>query len=98
MQYIFVFQIATASMIQECDKVEKCFSKILVTCNYLQTQIVDPKLRQELIILSNFIKDLFPKFTAAGFFQLNKGLFSSLLSALVSYLIILIQFKAGKVT
>lgn len=65
-----------------------------MACASLHFQIKDEKLRRDLQSVENYYRNLRPVFTAAGFFQINQGLFSNFFSSIVSYLIILIQLKS----
>lgn len=49
--------------------------------------------RDDLQRVENYIRNMPPVFTAAGFFQLNQGLFATFCSVFVSYFIIVIQFS-----
>lgn len=86
-------QVYASAIIAGCDGIERQHNKLLSACNFIQSEIEDLRLRTEIRILSDFIRDLPPKFSAGGFFEINRNIISAFLSALVSYLIIIIQFK-----
>ncbi|CAH1160195.1 unnamed protein product [Phaedon cochleariae] len=85
--------IFTVVAIMSCDKLEKSGLKVLETCHYLQTTVEDDFARKELANLADFIKALLPTISAAGFFKINQRLLPAFLSALTSYVIIIIQFE-----
>ncbi|KAG5899311.1 hypothetical protein JTB14_029264 [Gonioctena quinquepunctata] len=89
----FQLQVCTLVMIMSCDMVEKSALKLLNTCNYLRATAGNNVASEELSRLSDFIEELSPEFTAAGFFRINRRLIPAFLSSLTSYIIILIQFK-----
>lgn len=92
-----MFQIFSISIINGCEKIEQKHSDLLWECSRLQTEIKNEEVRKDLQNVENFIRNLPPVFTAAGFFRINQGLFSSLCSALVTYLIVIIQFNTVNV-
>lgn len=73
------------------------YKELLMGCSTLHVKIKDDEVRKDLESVENYYRKLSPVFTAAGFFQLNQGLFSTFCSAIVSYLIIIIQFKNGNI-
>ncbi|KAG5899315.1 hypothetical protein JTB14_029268 [Gonioctena quinquepunctata] len=91
--YSLMYLMCTLIMIMSCDMVENSAVKLLNTCNYLRATTGNNLESEELHHLSEFIEELSPKFTAAGFFRVNRKLIPAFLSSLTSYIIILIQFK-----
>lgn len=85
------------NIINGCDRIEKKYNDLLCECCHLQVEIKNDLMRNELQTVENFIRKLPPVFTAAGFFRINQGLYSSLCSTLVSYLIVIIQFNSVNV-
>lgn len=79
-----------------CDKAEKGAIRLAKLCNMLQADLKDPILVDELKNLSNFIKELRPRFTVYGFFTINQQTIPVFISAVTTYVIILIQFKIQK--
>lgn len=47
----------------------------------------------EIFLLGQYMKDMKPIISAAGYFQINKSLFTTLISTVATYLIICIQFN-----
>lgn len=86
-------QVFSISIINGCDRVERKYFDLLYECSQLQIEIKEDAFRNDLLLFENFVRNQPPVFTAAGFFRLNKGLYSSLCSALVTYLIVIIQFN-----
>lgn len=94
---IQLFQIFSIRIINGCDKIEKKYTDLLFECSHWRVEIKDESLRNELQSVENYIRNLPPVFSAAGFFQLNQGLYSSICSALVTYFIVIIQFSQANV-
>lgn len=63
-----------------------------MSCYELQSKTIDNFVRDKLINLTNYIKELPPKITAFGFFDVNQAIFSSIISTLVAYIVIILQF------
>ncbi|XP_028128691.1 gustatory receptor 68a-like isoform X1 [Diabrotica virgifera virgifera] len=83
---LLVFSLA---IILSCDKVEKTSKELINTCTYIYAS----KGSEDALMLLNLAKELRPKFTAAGFFEINQRLLPTFLSNLSTYLIIILQFK-----
>ncbi|XP_050504649.1 gustatory receptor 68a-like [Diabrotica virgifera virgifera] len=79
-----------------CDNAEKGAIRLAKLCSIMQADVKDPILIEELNELSKFIIELRPKFTVYGFFDVNQQTIPVFISALTTYLIILIQFKVQK--
>uniref|UniRef100_A0A6P7G726 Gustatory receptor 98a n=1 Tax=Diabrotica virgifera virgifera TaxID=50390 RepID=A0A6P7G726_DIAVI len=80
------------TLVTACHKVESSADDFITTCYLLQDKLSNSQLRQEVFYLANYAEKLRPKFSAAGFFNVNKMILGSFFSALTSYLIICIQF------
>lgn len=93
LHFFSLFQMFTISIIKGCDKIEKKHADLLWECSRLQVEINNESVRNDLHNVEDYIRNLPPVFTAAGFFRLNQRLFSSLSSALVTYVIVIIQFN-----
>lgn len=78
----------------ECDQIETQQYTLLEVCYHLQNEIHEKSAKDELNELINYMQYSPQKFTAAGFFHLNRGYFSTLISALVSYMIVVVQFAS----
>lgn len=72
---------------------EKKYFELLSECTHLQVEIKKDTIRDDILLFENFVRNQPPILTAAGFFRLNQGLYSSVCSALVTYLIVIIQFN-----
>ncbi|CAG9863808.1 unnamed protein product [Phyllotreta striolata] len=79
-----------------CDSVEKLGKDLGTWCKVLQTEIEDPRLKQELSDLTNLIESLPLNFSLFGLFQFNNQLIPTILSGITSYLIIIMQFKSQR--
>lgn len=88
-----LLQIFVITIINGCSRIETKYSEILVYCSHLQIKIREKLLRKELQSVENYIRNSPPVFTAAGFFRLNQGLFSTFCSVIVTYFIIILQFN-----
>lgn len=84
-------------VIRRCSKVKENYTNVLSECYNLHIQIENKLERNDLEKVENYIRNYPPVFTAAGFFQLSKEIFSSFFSATVTYLILLIQFNTVEV-
>lgn len=92
MSKCFFFQIFSTIIISGCCKVHQKYSELLTECFHLHINIIKDSVRNDLQLVENYVRNMPPIFTAAGFFQLNQGLYSSFCSAAVTYLIVIIQF------
>lgn len=81
-------------MVSGCEEMKKRHFKLLSTCHFLQLHMKDALIGQEVVILKTFINDLSPKFSAAGLFEVDQGVYPAFISALIVYFIIIVQFKA----
>ncbi|KAJ8947251.1 hypothetical protein NQ314_008650 [Rhamnusium bicolor] len=91
--YSTIYTISTIAIVMSCDGVEESGKKIVKTCFLYQEVLEKPWLKQDLILFAKFTKQLAPKFSAAGFFQINQSVLSTLFSAVITYLIIILQFN-----
>uniref|UniRef100_A0A6P7F898 Gustatory receptor 68a-like n=1 Tax=Diabrotica virgifera virgifera TaxID=50390 RepID=A0A6P7F898_DIAVI len=90
-----IFQMCfVVRCIISCENVEKAGEKLGTLCKILQSEVQEPRLKEQLIDMSTLIAALPLSFSISGFFKINKRLIPSLISGITSYLIILIQFKA----
>ncbi|XP_050516305.1 uncharacterized protein LOC126891165 [Diabrotica virgifera virgifera] len=71
------------------DRVEKKAEQLIQTCIYIQATTGD----ENALVIANLAKELTPKFSAAGFFDINQQLLPTFFSNLSTYLIIILQFK-----
>ncbi|CAG9830738.1 unnamed protein product [Diabrotica balteata] len=92
--YIFISLCFVVRCIISCENVEKAGEKLGTLCKILQSEVQEPRLKEQLIDMSTLIAALPLSFSISGFFKINKRLIPSLISGITSYLIILIQFKA----
>uniref|UniRef100_A0A6P7GIQ0 Gustatory receptor n=1 Tax=Diabrotica virgifera virgifera TaxID=50390 RepID=A0A6P7GIQ0_DIAVI len=76
-------------VIMSCEKVEKKAAEFIQTCVYIHATTGD----EHAATLVNLAKELRPKFSAAGFFDINQRLLPIFFSNLSTYLIIILQFK-----
>ncbi|CAG9856444.1 unnamed protein product [Phyllotreta striolata] len=81
--------IVVVIMIFSCDKVENQGEDLIRTCVYIQAKMGD----ENAMTLIKLLKELKPKFSAAGFFDVNQKIIPTIFSNLSTYLIIILQFK-----
>lgn len=81
------------SLILACDAIEQTGKNITTTCYLLHQFVPDTQMAEELFALGFYTEKLNPVISAAGFFNTNKSLLSTMASTLVAYLIICIQFS-----
>ncbi|KAG5878405.1 hypothetical protein JTB14_029678 [Gonioctena quinquepunctata] len=76
-----------------CDSVEQSGKQIIKTCFILHESSENLLVRDQLMILATYAKQWKPTFTAGGFFDVNQSCISSIFSAIITYLVIIIQFN-----
>lgn len=82
------------AVIVSCDLTTKEANRIINTCyNQQQLYSVDSAEYYELVKLAILARDIRPGFTAAGFFSVNRVLLFSILSVVITYFIIILQFN-----
>lgn len=84
-------------IIIKCDKIEEQHNNVIKSSYYLQTEITDKIVREELENLFSWMKNYPPKLTAGGFLRLNRGILSTFVSTLVTYLIVIVQFASVQI-
>uniref|UniRef100_A0A6P7GSY5 Gustatory receptor n=1 Tax=Diabrotica virgifera virgifera TaxID=50390 RepID=A0A6P7GSY5_DIAVI len=87
--YSISFMVLSIIVIMSCDQVEKKSTEFIQTCIYIQATTGD----EQAATLANLANQLRPKFSAAGFFDINQRLLPVFFSNLSTYLIIILQFK-----
>ncbi|KAJ8936753.1 hypothetical protein NQ314_012173 [Rhamnusium bicolor] len=85
--------ISTTALIMSCDGVEKSGRNITTTCYIKLGAMENSMLRDELMLMAKCTEKLTPKFSAAGFFQVNQHVLATIFSSMTTYLIIIIQFN-----
>lgn len=81
-------------IINGCCRVENKYNNLLMECASLHMKITNEEVRKDFESLEIYYRNSRPVFSAAGFFHLNQELFSTFCSAIVSYLIIIIQLRS----
>jgi hypothetical protein len=77
-----------------CDTASLISKRTPLLCYKLQDLYKNDSLeRKELIIFANEANVDVVKFTAADFFEINRGTFFGMMSAVATYFIIIIQFN-----
>uniref|UniRef100_A0A6P7GLR8 Uncharacterized protein LOC114339696 n=1 Tax=Diabrotica virgifera virgifera TaxID=50390 RepID=A0A6P7GLR8_DIAVI len=85
----FIIIVFSVVVILSCDRVEKKANDLIRTCIYIQATTGD----ENAMALAKLAQDLQPKFSAAGFFEINQRILPTFFSNLSTYLIIILQFK-----
>lgn len=78
-------------MVISCDKVVTEANGIIKVCHEVQENL-DFNGRDEIFNLLTLVKAKKPRYTAAGYFVLNRSTLFALLSTTTTYFIILVQF------
>lgn len=89
-----MFQFFVVRSIISCENVVNAGVKLQTMCRILQTEVQEPRSKENLNDLANLVEALPMSFSISGFFNMNKQLIPSLISGITSYLIVMIQFKA----
>lgn len=84
----------TTAIVMSCDAVEQTGDNCITTCYILQTKLRKSPLRSELLFLALYVEKLKPKFSAAGFYQVNQLILAGIFSVVITYAIICIQFNS----
>lgn len=95
---IFLFQFVTIAIINGCNSIEQIHDDILTECIGLHVKIKLHSIRDDLLSIERYIRNMPPVFTAVGFFRINRGLYSTFCSVLVTYFVIIIQFNSVSIS
>ncbi|KAJ8956567.1 hypothetical protein NQ317_012639 [Molorchus minor] len=85
--------ISITAIVMGCDRVEPSSKKNLKTYYLLQETVEISPQRNDIFFLPNYMKELAPKFSAFGFFDVNQRFLTGLFSTVTSYVIIIIQLR-----
>lgn len=66
---------------------------VIKTCLFIQEEIPQSQLRNELALLAKHLKKLKSKISAIGLFEINFQLISTYTSIVIGYLIVILQFN-----
>ncbi|KAJ8976574.1 hypothetical protein NQ317_010737 [Molorchus minor] len=81
-------------LIMSCDAAEKSGRELIKTCYLLYERVTDDGLvNEKLLEVADYAKEWRPIFSAAGFYDVNQSTLTSSLQALITYVVILIQFS-----
>uniref|UniRef100_A0A6P7G3L3 Gustatory and pheromone receptor 39a-like n=1 Tax=Diabrotica virgifera virgifera TaxID=50390 RepID=A0A6P7G3L3_DIAVI len=81
------------SLIMSCNSVEVNGQSFIKTCYLLHETVEEQEEKDHLLLLAKYGQLWRPIFTAAGFYDVNQSSLSSIFSALITYLVIIIQFN-----
>ncbi|KAJ8976960.1 hypothetical protein NQ317_010157 [Molorchus minor] len=93
MMYLVIYSLLAGFVVMSCDMVKKSGAKVTHTCYFLQKGMLTSPLKKELLYLGTFTKELNPKFSAAGYFEVKQSVLAALFSTVATHLIICIQFN-----
>uniref|UniRef100_A0A6P7G3H0 Gustatory receptor 2a n=1 Tax=Diabrotica virgifera virgifera TaxID=50390 RepID=A0A6P7G3H0_DIAVI len=91
--YPVPFTIFLVVLVMACDAVESSGNQIIKTCHILSETLQDADHKEHLLLLAKYAQHWRPVFSAAGFYDVNQSCLSSIFSAVVTYLVIIIQFN-----
>ncbi|XP_044263499.1 uncharacterized protein LOC123010564 [Tribolium madens] len=77
-----------------CDQIEQKVKNMQMVAHKIAANCVEEKEYEEIKMLEDLINHSFPHFTAAGFFDLNRKTILGVLNALLTFLIVAIQFDS----
>ncbi|XP_072397482.1 uncharacterized protein [Diabrotica undecimpunctata] len=89
--YAATYIMSTIIIVRSCDTVEKMAKDTLMSCYIQQESLKGTEFEQELLQFVNLSNAFLPVYNA-GFVTLNLQVLSSLFSATLTYLIVIIQF------
>lgn len=89
---LFSFQIATAVIVMCSDGIELNGKEIVNTCHLYRNHKRISR-EKEMTALVIYLTELTPQLSAAGFFRINQKMLSTIFSAVITYLIVIIQFN-----
>ncbi|KAJ3620394.1 hypothetical protein MTP99_004345 [Tenebrio molitor] len=87
----------TSVVIITCDLILR-ETETMLTKSYVlrrHTEMLSPKEKEKLIQFSDVIQQNFPRFSAARFFNIDRSTILSILTTVVTFLIIMIQFQSS---
>jgi hypothetical protein len=87
------FQVWTVVLLIMCDSVSCEAKEILSTIDELRFSIdgINQKEEQELFMLTDYVKENLPVFTAAGYFTLAKPTILNMSATVANFLIVVVQ-------
>ncbi|CAH1155007.1 unnamed protein product [Phaedon cochleariae] len=91
--YSVFYSTASVSIVMSCDRLEKIGQNMVTTCYLYRNIFEKTTVTNEFVSLAEYTNNMIPTFSAAGFFQVNQQLMSTLISAIITYFIIIIQFN-----
>ncbi|KAJ8956682.1 hypothetical protein NQ318_014037 [Aromia moschata] len=87
-----VYILSLVILIISCDRAEKSGLKVISTCYLLHESIGDRRVKDKLLQLVEYAQQWKPHFSAAGFYDVNQSTLTAIFEAVITYLVILIQF------
>ncbi|KAG5882706.1 hypothetical protein JTB14_035709 [Gonioctena quinquepunctata] len=88
-----VGQVFLIMFILSCNKVDKCNKKLITLCNFHSGNAKNPILKEKILTLGIYAENWKLTFSAAGFYDVNIKSLSMIFSALMSYVIVTLQFE-----
>lgn len=75
-----------------CESIEQSGENAIKNCYSIHGIIEDDLVREYLLLLVKYLKHRKPVLSAAGFFNVNQRTLPTLISAIVTYLVLVAQF------
>lgn len=81
-----------------CDLVDTSSRKIIQICRHHCNSCLEKDIVcDEIKAMAKLLEKTAPIFSAAGFYDLNRGTIINIFSSLTTYMIIILQFNASKI-
>ncbi|KAG5868349.1 hypothetical protein JTB14_023135 [Gonioctena quinquepunctata] len=91
--YPIIFIFFTVVVVMACEELKRSGEQVTTTCYILLSSIQESTVKK-FLILTDLTEKLTPKTEAAGFYEVDQTLLSTFFSALITYLIVCIQFNS----
>ncbi|XP_074035664.1 uncharacterized protein [Leptinotarsa decemlineata] len=85
--------VSLVILVMACESVEQSGKRIVKTCYSIHESVENTLVRQQLELLVQYAEQWKPRFSAGGFYDINQSCLSSIFSAIITYLVIIIQFN-----
>ncbi|XP_018566102.1 gustatory receptor 68a-like [Anoplophora glabripennis] len=90
--YTAIYLYSLVLLTMACESVEKSGRSVVKNCYNLHGTEEDYQIKEQILLLVTYLKRWSPTFSAAGFFNVNQRTLPALVSAIVSYLVLVEQF------
>lgn len=76
-----------------CDALEASGKKVIKTCYILHESAEGRLVKDHLLQMAQYAEQWRPTLSAAGFYNVNQSTLSAIFEAIITYLVIIIQFN-----